>query len=199
MTKPTNTPIDTTRRHLLTIAAGGAVAAAIPADARAYPGPDPIYAAIDAHRKAAAVEQAVWAEFNRLSEIADEKVGPNEIEIPSMIEPGTTVRASSWVDIERAILSKEYEDLWVHHFTLLEDRRAARAAIIGDENAGTDGPNAAANDAREKFAGRIPTTLPGLLAMIVYASELDDQYPEVFSDCRLTLATAAQALLNSMK
>jgi len=88
MTKPTNTPIDPTRRHLLTIAAGGAVAAAIPADARAYPGPDPIYAAIDADRKAAAVEQAVWAEFNRLSEIADEKVGPNEIEIPSMIEPG---------------------------------------------------------------------------------------------------------------
>jgi hypothetical protein len=81
-----------------------------------------------------------------------------------MIEPGTTVRVSSWVDIERAIPSKEYEDLWVHHFTLLEDRRAARAAM----------------------------------AMIVYASELDDQDPEVFSDCRLTLATAAQALLNSM-
>jgi hypothetical protein len=29
-TPPTSTPIDTTRRHLLTIAAGGAVAAAIP-------------------------------------------------------------------------------------------------------------------------------------------------------------------------
>jgi hypothetical protein len=39
-------------------------------------------------------------------------------------------------------------------------------------------------------------TLPGLLAMIVYANELDDEDPEVFSDCRQTLATAAQALMN---
>jgi hypothetical protein len=45
-----STPIDTTRRHLLTIAAGSAVAAAIPA--RAYPGHDPIFAAIDAFRRA---------------------------------------------------------------------------------------------------------------------------------------------------
>ncbi|SIO65361.1 hypothetical protein SAMN05443247_10548 [Bradyrhizobium erythrophlei] len=58
MTKPKKI-IDTTRRHLLTIAAGGAVAAAIP-DARAYPGhaADPIYAAIEAHRKAAAAWDA---------------------------------------------------------------------------------------------------------------------------------------------
>src|SRR5258708_33056223 len=52
MTKPTNTPIDTTRRHLLAIAVGGAVAAAIPADAGAYPGhaADQIYAAIAEHQ-----------------------------------------------------------------------------------------------------------------------------------------------------
>jgi hypothetical protein len=51
--------IDTTRRHLLTIAAGGAVAAAIPADARAYPGhADPIFAAIDRHKAAVAVWDA---------------------------------------------------------------------------------------------------------------------------------------------
>jgi hypothetical protein len=53
-------PIDPTRRHLLTIAAVGAVAAAIPADARAYPGhsADPIYAAIEKHKAAAAVWDA---------------------------------------------------------------------------------------------------------------------------------------------
>jgi hypothetical protein len=66
MTKPKKI-IDTTRRHLLTIAAGGAVAAAIP-DARAYSGhaADPIYAAIEKHRAAAAVWDAavgVRAEF----------------------------------------------------------------------------------------------------------------------------------------
>jgi hypothetical protein len=140
--KPTNT---TTRRHLLTIAAGGAVAAAIPADIRAYPGhaADPIFAAIEAHRKANAVEQAAWDEVNRLHELADEKISPS------------------------------------------------------DEHALTDGPNAEAFDAQKEFAGTVPTTIPGLLAMIVYASELDDQDPEVFSDCRETLATAAQALMAS--
>jgi hypothetical protein len=61
-TPPTNTPIDTERRRFLAVAAGAsvvsvgtlAVAAAIPTDARAYPGHavDPIYAVIEAHRKA---------------------------------------------------------------------------------------------------------------------------------------------------
>jgi hypothetical protein len=52
-TPPTNTPIDTTRRHLLTIAAGGAVATAIPTAVLASsPAVDPIYAAIERHRKA---------------------------------------------------------------------------------------------------------------------------------------------------
>jgi hypothetical protein len=50
-TPPTNTPMDTTRRHLLTVAAGAAVAAAIPAAAMAAaPAPDPIFAAIAVFR-----------------------------------------------------------------------------------------------------------------------------------------------------
>jgi hypothetical protein len=87
--KPTNT---TTRRHLLTIAAGGAVAAAIPADSRAYPGhaADPIFAAIEKHRVAAAVWDAAvgvplsfpegpdpltdeqWEERDRLDDAVDD-------------------------------------------------------------------------------------------------------------------------------
>jgi hypothetical protein len=61
-TPPTNTsannqpnPLDPTRRRFLSVAAGGAVATAIPAaDARVNPGhtADPIYAAIAVHRKA---------------------------------------------------------------------------------------------------------------------------------------------------
>jgi hypothetical protein len=132
--------IDTTRRHLLT-----AVAAAIPADARAYPGhaADPIFAAIEAHRKAAAVEQLAWDEVNRLHELADEKVG-----------------------------------------------RAFECAL-------TDGPNAATGAALDEFAETVPTTLPGLLAMIVYASEANDVIPEAFNLCQQSLVTAAQALMNS--
>jgi hypothetical protein len=53
-TPPTNTPIDTTRRHFLSVAAGGAVAAAIPTYARANTGHavDPAFALIAAHRAA---------------------------------------------------------------------------------------------------------------------------------------------------
>jgi hypothetical protein len=57
-TPPINTsalPVDPTRRRLLTIATGGAVAAAIPAAAQAAaPAVDPISAAIDMHRQAVA-------------------------------------------------------------------------------------------------------------------------------------------------
>jgi hypothetical protein len=62
---------DTTRRHLLTIAAGGAVAAAIPADdARAYA--DPIFAAIEAHRQAAKIfNEAVRVEFASYGKVTE--------------------------------------------------------------------------------------------------------------------------------
>jgi hypothetical protein len=66
-TPPTNTPIDTTRRHFLSVAAGGAVAAAIPTAALvAATAIDPIYAAIERHKEAAVVWDAavdVWAKF----------------------------------------------------------------------------------------------------------------------------------------
>jgi len=66
-------PVDQARRRLLTVVAGGAVAAAIPAaDARAEPGnaADPIYAAIERHKQAAAVYDAatdVRARFNDIN------------------------------------------------------------------------------------------------------------------------------------
>lgn len=199
MSKPTNT---TTRRHLLTIAAGAAAAAIPSAAVAGIPASaDPIFASIAAHRNAAAVEQAAWDEINRLTALADEKVGPFEIEIPSMVEPGT-VQASDWVHIEQAIPRRKYPDLFKHYVALLKDRKAAREAIIGDECASTDGPNAEAWDAREKFAETVPTTLAGLRAMIIYADELEEEDPEWLwnpGDYRLleTLATAAKALLNS--
>ncbi|WP_334445366.1 hypothetical protein [Bradyrhizobium sp. AZCC 1610] len=62
-TPPTNTsalPVDPTRRRLLTIATGGAVAAAIPAAALADASAvDPIYAAIGKHQQAVAAHDAV--------------------------------------------------------------------------------------------------------------------------------------------
>jgi hypothetical protein len=58
-TPPTNTPIDTHRHRFLSVAAGGAVAAAIPTTVATAAGVDPIFAAIDAHRQAVAAHDAV--------------------------------------------------------------------------------------------------------------------------------------------
>jgi hypothetical protein len=52
-TPPTNTPTDTNRRRFLSVAPGGAVAAALPVAALAN-GPDPIFATIERHRELSA-------------------------------------------------------------------------------------------------------------------------------------------------
>jgi hypothetical protein len=59
-TPPTSTPVDPTRRHFLTVAAGAAaIATAVPANA-GLAEPDPIYAAIKRHRDLAKTFDAVW-------------------------------------------------------------------------------------------------------------------------------------------
>jgi hypothetical protein len=201
--RPMFPPVDPTRRRMLTIAAGGAVAAAIPADARVYPGhaADPIFAAIEAHRKADAAADIAFAESSRLYQLANKMVGPSQIEVPNMVEPGTTAKVWIFWDVEQVIPHEQYPDLNDHYCKLLEDRSAARAEIYGDTDALTDGPTNAAWDARDRFAETVPTTLPGLLAMIVYASELAEQNQDALTDgeraCTLlqTLATAAEALI----
>jgi hypothetical protein len=67
-TPPTNTsatnppgPVDPTRRHLLTVAAGGAVAALTTASPTiAARAPDPIYAAIETHKDRVKAYDAAW-------------------------------------------------------------------------------------------------------------------------------------------
>jgi len=207
-TPPTNTsatnppgPVDPTRRQLLTVAAGGAVAAmAISTTAQA--GPDPIYAAIEAHRTAYATMQAAFAEHRQAHELADAKVGPAHLDIPSMVDPGETVEASCWWDVERAVPCEQYPDLSAHHNAVLDERKAAHAAIveslIGDEDEATNEVCGPELKGLRAFAEAIPTTLPGLLAMIVYAGECSENDAEAFADpdCSLieTLATAAKAL-----
>jgi hypothetical protein len=53
-TPPTNTPIDTTRRHFLTVAAAGGAALTLPPVRAASQAADPIYEVIESHRKACA-------------------------------------------------------------------------------------------------------------------------------------------------
>ena len=76
------------------------------------------------------LQQAVLDEHKRVDALADEKVGPSHIEIPSKVEPGKTVRASCWWDIERAVPRRTHPKLYAKYNQLLEERQAARAAII---------------------------------------------------------------------
>jgi hypothetical protein len=194
---------DTTRRRFLStaaagIAAGGAaVALAIPPASAAD---DPIFAAIEAHRKADAAANAAFAESCRLYRLAVEMVGPSQIEVPNMVKPGTTAKVRCNWDVERVIPHEQYPDLNDHYCKLLEDRSAARAEIHGDTDGLTEGLADAAYDARDRFAETVPNTLPGLLEMIVYANELAEEDPDAFTgdgDCPLlqSLATAAKALI----
>jgi len=65
-TPPTNMPIDPNRRRFLSIAAGGAVAAAIPtATLAGIPAIDPMFDLIEAHRKAHAAHMASLELQNR--------------------------------------------------------------------------------------------------------------------------------------
>jgi hypothetical protein len=224
-TPPTNTsaidhpmmfpPRDPTRRRFLAVAAvasvvgAGTLAAAtamdqgVPHAVAGIPtSVDPVYAAIEAHSKAYATMQAAFAEHRKAHDFADAKVGPAHLDIPSMVNPGETVEASCWWDVERAIPSKQYPDLYAHHNGLLEERRAAHDAIvvslIGDEDEATEALCHPEFAALKAFMETIPTTLPGLMAMIVYAGECCDNNAEAFtdSDCPLieNLAIAAKAL-----
>jgi hypothetical protein len=200
-TPPTNTSARHSRRSILgAIAAGGTVAAlALPTEAASEA--DPIFAAIEAHRKADAAADVAFAESSRLYRLANEMVGPSKIEIPNMVEPGTTAKVLCFYDVEQVIPHEQYPDLNDHYCRLLEERSAARFDIHGDADELTDGPANAAWDARDRFAETAPTTFPGLLAMILYANELAEQDTDALTDgardraLLQTLATAAEALI----
>jgi hypothetical protein len=131
---------------------------------------EPIYAAIEAHRKADAAADVAFAESSRLYRLANEMVGPSKIEVPNMVEPGTTAKVLCFYDVEQVIPNELYPDLNDYYCKLLEDRSAARAEIHGDTDELTDGPATAASLERDRLSETVPTTLPGLLAMIIYTT-----------------------------
>ena len=218
-TPPTNTsainppgPVDPTRRGFITLAVGASIisvgslaAVAMPISTTAPAAgsqADPIYAAIEVHRKAYATMQAVFAEHRQAHEVADATVGPAHLYIPSMADPGEIVEVDCRGDIERAVPREQYPDLNAHHKRLLDERMTTHAAIveslIGDEDEATDEVAGPEFEALQEFAGTVPTTLPGLLAMIVYPGECSAHDVDAFadSDCPLieTLAAAAKAV-----
>ena len=107
-TPPTNT--SPTRRNILgTIAAAAAATTIAGKPAAADPiVADPIYAAIEAHRKADAAADVAFAESSRLYRLANEMVGPSKIEVPNMVEPGTTAKVLCFYDVEQVIPHELY-------------------------------------------------------------------------------------------
>ena len=160
---------------------------------------DPVFAAIERHRAAQTAADAATAEIKRLHDLADEIVGPMSIDIPSLTEPGTTVEASGYSDIEQAVPREQFPEQFAHYLAVLKERQKARFAVTGDTNPIGDEKYAAAWDAVVDFANTVPTTLPGLLAMITHAAEIRDADKDAFTDynCMLieNLATAATALI----
>jgi hypothetical protein len=76
---------------------------------------DPIFAAIEAHRKADAVADVAFAESSRLYQLACEMVGPSHIEVPNMVEPGATAKVRIFYDVEQVIPHEQYPDLNDHY------------------------------------------------------------------------------------
>jgi hypothetical protein len=155
-TPPTNTPIDTTRRHFLTASAAGAIAAAIPAAApAAAPAVDPIYVLIAAKR---AADAAHGRACDELSETED----------------------------RYGVASDEAEEVF---------ERGGAACHTADE-------------AGWPLATTQPTTLAGVVAVLRFATQIEDEgdeWPDTDAigpegwhyQLRATMAAAIEALINT--
>jgi hypothetical protein len=130
-----NPPVDPTRRHLLTIAAGGAVAAAIPTAAlMAVPVVDPVFDLIEAHRKAHAAHMAALNLQNRFERrfgigegnwIAEkpcheeDDVFKEMVAVPATTLPGLIATLAYFEE-----LASEFETQW-----MIEERAEASVVI----------------------------------------------------------------------
>jgi hypothetical protein len=169
--------VPTRRRFLSTaaagIAAGGAAVALASPPASAAD--DPIFAAIEEHRAAVRAVNTAGAEIDRLIALADAAVGPRSIEVPNMREPGSpTVTVNCWIDIEKYVSPETDAELYAHYHAKLEERCDAHAnyleEIAGDIDEIMDGPTGAECEASDELAEIAPTSLPGLLAVLIYVN-----------------------------
>jgi hypothetical protein len=80
-----------------------------------------------------------------------------------------------------------------------ESRREFVESFVGDEDEYTHSYAGPLWDYYRAFAETVPTTLAGLLAMLVYADEVTECEPEVLADFGIisTFATAAKALIKN--
>jgi hypothetical protein len=136
-TPPTNTskttPVDPTRRHLLTVAAGGAVAGLIPTGLAAATAVDPVFELIEIHRKAHIAHLAALELQNRFerrygiggSSWVSEKPchDENDAFVAFVAEPATTISGLLAKLAYFDELAGEFETEWMV-------RERAEAAVL---------------------------------------------------------------------
>jgi hypothetical protein len=195
-----------TRRGALRALAAGSVALTTPAAA----GRDPVFAAIDAHRTAAANVRAAVAESNRLCELADRLAGKLMVEIPDLRQeagdwPVTFERdgqryanARCVGEIDECLPGDENESLRAEYARQLDDISAAREAVYGDIDAVVIGPADIEYDAIDNLAKTVPTTLPGLLAFLAEVAKADHELIDT-ETLLATLGEAATALAGAVR
>jgi hypothetical protein len=156
-TPPTNTPVEPTRRHLLTVAAG-AVAATIPTAAlMAATAPDPMFDLIKAHRKAHAAHMASLNLQNRFerrfgigegnwisekpcheeNDVFEEMVAAPATTLPGLIakldyfEELSSEFETEWMVYERADAADLIQSFAASYRKAVADVRAATAFSLG--------------------------------------------------------------------
>src|SRR5260221_629755 len=175
--RPIFPPVDPTRRHFLSVAASGAAAIATATPAIAcLAEPDPIFAAIEEHRAAVRAVRAASIEIDRLVALADAAMGPRSIEVPNMLERGSpAVTVSCWIDIEKYVSPETDAELHEHYRARLEEQSDAHAEylreIAGDIDEIMDGPAGAEWEAADQLTETVPTSLPGLFAVLIYINK----------------------------
>jgi hypothetical protein len=219
-TPPTNTPVDPTRRHFLTVAAAGAVAtvAGIPTAVGnpATPAVDPIYAAIDRHR---AEQQAYGDALMARAELHE--LVPKEVwRLPCVqwgMKAGQPYYLYSHEEIDRRLE-------WVPDFARTPKIRAelhdGLAADMSEMSRKQDEHGVtAANDRVEQLchscqelgwalANTMPASMAGVAAALRYANEWEDvgeEWPDTDTigsegwhyQLRATMAAALEALLKA--
>ncbi len=210
-------PINTTRRSFLAqaaaVAAGGAALGAtlpLPGSAGASERAlrDPVFAAIDAHKKPHSIVNAALDQPEQLFERAADDVGPSTISVLDMREPSNPpgwhpyVEALTYFDIDKFVRPEEHPELNKHYQEKLKERQAARLAFVGDDvdDICSDEMISADSEAASGLAEVIPTTVSGLLALLAYLGKAHREQSELFGEDDYeslfrSLAQSAQALL----
>ncbi len=198
-------PVDQTRRHLLTIAAGGTIAALAMPSAVSASAADPIFAMIDTHKTLTAEWQELCDQLDKAESAAAEEHGHRPIELihwrhyrigASEIDDrrGTLLEAG---EIDPATVEREYLDAKARY------QAQVAAGLEWDKNTGLEALRKEADRrgvAGWRYAKRMartrPTTAAGVAALIQYA--LDDDLTADEGYWHLPALRSAVAALNSI-